>query len=300
MLTTDLLEITDLSPLGLLKVSGPDAKRFLQGQFTCNLDEISVTHSTLGAHCNPQGRIISLFRIFLYHDDYYLQMPKELIPTACTALKKYAIFFKVLLSDATDTVFQLGWNGRGWKRSLILPHQINEQMTHEDVTMIKLSESRYLMLARTPDALPSSMFTTKHFHSFQSWKKQDLAEGIASIYPESSEKFLPHDINLPHLNGVSFNKGCYTGQEIIARMQYRGKLKYQLVRAHVNTTLKLARGGDLYVENKPCGTIVDYALLTKNSYDLLIITQDIHLKANHVFIDLTKTVALEFDPLRVY
>jgi folate-binding Fe-S cluster repair protein YgfZ len=94
--------IINLRHLGHLCISGPDAKKFLQGQLTCNLDEITPTNSTLGAHCNPQGRVISLFRLFIFLDNYYLQMPREMIPIAQKALQKYAVFFKVKLSDASD------------------------------------------------------------------------------------------------------------------------------------------------------------------------------------------------------
>lgn len=217
---------------GLLKVSGRDAHKLLQGQLTCDVNDLSPTQPQLGAHCNPQGRIISLFYLFNYQGDYYLQMPRDMIDIALKALKKYAPFFKVELTDASD------------ESSII-------------------------------ESLGS------HLPTF-------LENGVAMIYPETSGVFLPHEINLPQLNGVSFNKGCYTGQEIIARMHYRGKLKNQL---HLATckSRALVRGNDIFDKNGIAGKIVDYVGNT-----LLILTRDAsqplfldeahtqHIEVNHV------------------
>lgn len=206
--------------LGALQISGIDAKKFLQGQLTCNLEEVTESQSKLGAHCNPQGRIISLFHIYLHQESYYLLMPKSLIPIAQAALKKYAVFFKTELKDVSDTI-----------NSIDLPIE-------------------------------------------KTWKTQAIANGIPFIYPETSEKFLPHEINLPNLGGVSFNKGCYTGQEIIARMQYRGKLKTHLYRAKTSSEAPPIRGADIYSNNEVAGTIVDYCQLSYNEHELLVIATE--------------------------
>lgn len=201
-----------IQELGILQISGIDAKKFLQGQLTCNLEEVTESESKLGAHCNPQGRIISLFRIYLRENSYYLQMPKAIVPIAQNALKKYAVFFKVELNDASNSM---------------------------------------------PNLTPYD------------------GEDIPLIYPETSEKFLPHEINLPARGGVSFNKGCYTGQEIIARMQYRGKLKTQLFRAKARTETPPIRGADIYANKEIAGTIVDYCQLGyNNEYELFIIATE--------------------------
>ncbi len=213
---------------GLLKVSGKDAHKLLQGQLTCDVNEVSPTEPRLGAHCNPQGRIISLFYLFNYQGDYYLKMPRNMIDIASKALKKYAIFFKVELTDASD-----------------------------DVSIV--------------DSLGS------HLPTF-------LDNGVAMIYPETSGVFLPHEINLPQLNGVSFNKGCYTGQEIIARMQYRGKLKNQLQLATCEAQAP-TRGNDIFDEKGIAGKVVDYVGNT-----LLILTRD---TSQPLFLDEARTQRIE-------
>lgn len=224
--------------LGLLCVEGVDSKKFLQGQLTCNLDEMISKKLQLGAHCNPQGRIISLFHIFLQDDKYFLLMPLELIPIAIAALKKYAVFFKVNLTDAQDK-------------------EIIQQI------------------------IPSEI----------EWKKQNIQQKIPAIYPETSEKFLPHEVNLPELNGVSFNKGCYTGQEIIARMQYKGKLKTHLYLG--KTQHPPTRGAEIYSTKGPTGNVVDYIDLGYNNYHLLFTANEKEVNDKMLFLDNEKTLTVE-------
>lgn len=214
---------------GLLNISGEQAKKFLQGQLTCNLDEVTENNPCRGAHCNPQGRIISFFLLFLHDNQYYLQMPRELIPIALKALQKYAVFFKVKMADVSDTFNQ-------------------------------------------PDLL-------KHLPSM------DISDGIPAIYPETSEKFLPHELNLPALGAVSFNKGCYTGQEIIARMQYRGKLKNHLYRATVQSPVSLIRGADIFCEGQSCGSLVDFRRIENNTYEIFVIAPETQIKTAKLTVD---------------
>lgn len=236
------IDFTPLAHLGLLAVYGEDAKRFLQGQLTCDLETITETSASLGAHCNPQGRVISLFKIIANPKGYYLQMPFELIPIALKALQKYAVFFKVSLIDESASLNQLGFN------------------------------------------------TTKE--NAEKQHQFEISQQIPSIFPETSEKFLPHELNLPNLNAISFTKGCYTGQEIIARMQYRGKLKKQLFRAHLQSETPPVRYQDIYTDNQIIGKLVDYSQIDTNRYEVLILIPDNQTSHPLLFINSDKKNAL--------
>lgn len=227
---------THAEPLGLICVTGEGAKKFLQGQLTCNLDEISSEISCLGAHCNPQGRIISLFTLFLRNDDYYLQMPIDLIPIALAALQKYAVFFKVKLHETPNTISNL---------------------------------------------------------SEETWKKLNISAGIPTIYAVTSEKFLPHELNLHKLQGISFNKGCYTGQEIIARMHYRGKLKTHMYRVKAESNEPPQLGNEIFNSSTSSGNIVDFVQVGYNSYELLITALEADVNSNTLFLNKEKTTRLE-------
>ena len=214
---------------GLIKISGPDAKKLLQGQLTCNVDDVTPTTTCLGAHCNPQGRVISLFRLFQYEDAYYLYMPTTLVPIALAALKKYAMFYKVELSDASSELETIQ-------------------------TAIQLE----------PYA--------------------DIQKGIPAIYPETSGKFLPHDINLPNLHAINFDKGCYTGQEIIARIHYRGTPKNHLYLAEITSSTAPTPGEDIYSDDQHiAGTVVDVSHC-ETTHQTLIVTSATHAKDNHLFL----------------
>lgn len=210
----------------LLKISGPEAGKFLQGQLTCNLEEVSESQSRLGAHCNPQGRVLFLFRVFLFQDSYYLVLPQEMADLALACLKKYAIFFKLELSSI-----------------------------HNDACPQALAEK-----------------------AAQEWQYFDLAQNIPQIYPETSALFLPHELRLHELQGISWDKGCYTGQEIIARMHHKGKLKKRLYLAQIHTAAQPRRGAELYqltaAGSHPAAFIVDYRELSYNLYQLLVLTHE--------------------------
>ncbi len=226
---------SNLPLFGFLKVEGVDAKKFLQGQLTCNMEEVLPSQVHLGAHCNPQGRIISLFRLFFYQDAYYLQMPQVMVSLALQAFKKYAVFFKVSLSDSINEFPSVGYN------------------------------TELLSRAQSNGIYPT-------------------------IYPETSEKFLPHELGLQHTPAISFNKGCYTGQEIIARMHYRGKLKNQLCRGSVHSEQPPQRGGNIYDEAGVMGTLVDYYKKNNNMYEIqIIMTID---KLTHLFLDENRQVGI--------
>lgn len=217
---------------GLLKITGVDAKKLLEGQLTCHVENLVPNQSCLGAHCNPQGRVISLFRLFLFHDAYYLFMPKTLVPIALEALKKYAVFYKVELKDASD----------------------------ELVSVVPITQ-----LAAY----------------------SDVHQGIPAIYPETSGKFLPHDLNLPALGVVSFDKGCYTGQEIIARMQYRGKPKNHLYHATITTPNPPLPGEDIYTHpeaDRAVGMVADVLQLENNVYHVLLVTDETNATNAHLYI----------------
>ena len=219
---------------GLLKVSGIDAKKLLQGQLTCDVDTVTPEKSCLGALCNSQGRVLSLFRLFQHQDAYYMFMLRNMVPITLAALKKYAVFYKTELSDASADL------------DYLQPNVINEQYA-------------------------------------------DIHQGLPAIYPETSGKFLPHDLNLQETQAISFEKGCYTGQEIIARMHYKAKLKNHLYAAEINSTLPVLPGAEIYCldsdnQSRPAGMIADAEKLTQQQYLVLFVTDEQNANDGRLFL----------------
>jgi folate-binding protein YgfZ len=281
--------LIDLSHLGLLSVSGEGAKTFLQGQLTCHLDELH-DHSRLGAACNPQGRIISFFRIFFYQDTYYLQMPADIVTNTLTALQKYAVFFKVTLQDASKTLQCISYSGPDADKDLgqffeNLPMNTDDIIQSNNLLILKLPGifPHYEIIGSEKNLQPitQQLKTAQAISPMNRWKYNQIMAGIPSIYTTTQHTLLPHEINLQQINALSFNKGCYTGQEIIARMHYRGQLKKHMYRARVITQKEPPPGQEIF----PAGVVVDSCSDGENTYQLLIIANQTDVQNNQLFLD---------------
>lgn len=254
----------DLTSLGLISINGADAKKLLQGQLTCNIEKL--THPRLAAHCNSQGRIVSLFYIFVKNEIYYLLLPKSMIAITLAALKKYAIFYKAELQDASEQFTILGITGP-------FTHALAK---NENVTIIDMERFRKILIGEreiiTNMLAPFS--PTISLKDENAWKCLDIYAKHPAIHPETSGKFLPHEMNLHNMHAIDFDKGCYTGQEIIARMQYRGKLKTHLYQAEIRETYSPLPGASIFSQNHTAGYIVDAAKKDQEHYCLLIVTDE--------------------------
>jgi len=246
--------LAPLSHFGLLKVSGPDTQTFLQGQLTCDMQEVTTNNSCLGAYCNQQGRIIAAFRIFQYSEAYYLRMPKAIVDPTLDKLNQYALFSKVKLQNATDELLGIGVTGV-------------KSLAHENSIVMPIGHARFECYG--PAAAIQQLIEKLDLPMLDPWVWQllDIRSGIPNIYLETQEKFLPHRINYHLINGINFNKGCYLGQEIIARMQYRGKLKHHMYRVASEHALK---PGDSF---KDIGQVVDCCKADKH-YEALVVLQE--------------------------
>lgn len=268
--------LIELSPLGLIKVPGAAAEKFLQGQVTCDAQTINATHSSLGAHCDHKGRIQAIFRLFKYQDDYYLQLPRALIPATLLLLKKYAVFFKINLEDASPHWTQIGLSGTEATEQLTTlfgpaPTQIDEVFTLENLIIIRMPDTQPRFVVIAAPSIIAEKFSTS-IAAYAQWKLLDIQAGIPTVYPESVGLFTPHQLNLHLINGVSFTKGCYTGQEIIARMQYLGKLKQQMYRVQFTCDDLPLPGTQLYNETgQEIGELVDMVFVSATNAQALVV-----------------------------
>ncbi len=293
--------LIDLPSLGLIKITGLDAAKFLQGQLTCDVREVTEQQSRLGAHCDSKGRIQATFRLFYYQGDYYLQLPRTQIQPLLNVLKKYALFSKVTLTDISNEWQQLGITGDNCATALAsltedpLPEKTDITLTSNNLIITRLphhtTTPRFCLLILTTDshegwrvggfpatrslrAWQGAAATGPRDHrstnvvdkdkdkDFNNWQKLDIEAGIATLFPETANQFTPQQINYTALNAVSFTKGCYIGQEIIARTHYLGKAKQHLYKINFQnpnalefqpgTKLISMNNGDL----QECGTLI--------------------------------------------
>ena len=213
----------------LLEVGGKDSEKFLQGQLTCDLARLGEGQYGLGALCNNKGRVYANFRILRHDERFYLVMPQGIGATAKTQLAKYIPFYKAEMTNASSQFQRVGLAGpeaRTW-----LGRQLPDLPAPG--TMTSLGNSLLLNLGGedgrfeywTPAGQPSPVTSSAipEANSPASWSALDMQSGLFFIEPEDIEAYTPEELNLDLAGFVSFSKGCYTGQEIVARMHYRGK-----------------------------------------------------------------------------
>ena len=224
-----------LSHEGVLAVRGVDASKFLQGQLTCNLDYLSDAKATLGARCTQKGRMQSSFRILLEGDGCLLAMASELIEPQLADLKKYAVFSKSKLSDESASWLRFGLqdgDGALVSLGLDLPQDTDSVVRDNDLIAIRVSPARAELWVRAEQAADIRLRLAAQLPegTLNDWLLGQIRAGIGQVVGTTREEFIPQMLNLQAVGGVSFKKGCYTGQEIVARMQYLGKLKRRLYR----------------------------------------------------------------------
>ena len=214
---------------------GVDASKFLQGQLTCNLDYLSDAKATLGARCTQKGRMQSSFRILLEGDGRLLAMASELIEAQLADLKKYAVFSKSKLTDESAAWVRFGLQNADaalLSLGLELPAETDSVVRNNDLIAIRASANRAELWSRAEQAtdIQSRLAAQLPEGTLNDWLLGQIQAGIGQVFGTTREEFIPQMLNLQAVGGVSFKKGCYTGQEIVARMQYLGKLKRRLYR----------------------------------------------------------------------
>ncbi len=263
---------------GVIAVRGPDASTFLQGQLTCNLNYLNESHS-LGARCTPKGRMLSSFRILPLGDGYLLAMAAELVQPQLEDLKKYAVFSKSKLFDESDAWSRFGlFEGDSALGELgfALAPEAGALQQKDGLLALRLENGRAELWAPADQAptLLGKLVALLPTADVDAWKLTQIRAGVGQVFGETRETFIPQMINLQAVGGVSFKKGCYTGQEIVARMQYLGKLKRRLQRLAGDADLP-APGTELFspVHSTSVGEVV-LAAHSEDGIELLAVLQE--------------------------
>ncbi|MDG1581684.1 folate-binding protein YgfZ [Pseudomonas sp. GOM6] len=271
---------TLLNHEALLAVRGPDASKFLQGQLTCNLNYLDENTSSLGARCTPKGRMTSSFRILQEGDGYLLAMANELLEAQLADLKKYAVFSKSTLADETSAWVRFGLSGGDaalQTLGLELPQAAGSLVRANDLLALRVSDVRAELWAPAAQGEPLRSLLAAQLDEapLNDWLLGQVRDGIGQVFGETRELFIPQMINLQALGGVSFKKGCYTGQEIVARMQYLGKLKRRLYRLSLTADALPVPGSELFspVHGSSVGEVV-LAAQARQGIELLAVLQE--------------------------
>jgi len=246
--------ICDVSELGLILVTGDDAQAFLQNQLSSDIDEVNENRFQLSSYSTPKGRMLAIFRIVRIENGYILILPASVVTTTLQRLAMFVLRANVTLADASEhfTRLAIQTDHNEIIESDSLPS--TEYGVKQSDSLITLNlgqlddQHRYLMLTLSVDEATSIW---KKFNdqlqaaSFDAWRLSEIKAGMPVIYPQTNEEFVAQMSNLNLLGGVSFKKGCYPGQEIVARMQYLGKLKRRMFLSKLDTDICPEPGDDL-------------------------------------------------------
>jgi hypothetical protein len=271
--------ICDLSHLGLLQLGGADTFTFLQGQVTNDVKQLNGQIAHYSGYCNPKGRLLAIFLAFAHKDHIHLQLPKELIAPIAKRLKMYVMRSKVDIQDVSESIIKIGVNGPKAIELLSplfsqIPQNDYELVSLENGALIKLpgNQPRFEIFTDIANAPTIWNILAPHTKTADAayWELLEIQAGIPEVYVKTQEEFVPQMLNLDLLNGINFKKGCYTGQEIVARTHYLGTVKRRTQLAHIDCATQPNAGDDVLNSNGDIvGKVVRCAPSFNGGYDLL-------------------------------
>ncbi|MSQ72112.1 MAG: folate-binding protein [Betaproteobacteria bacterium] len=304
--------LAELSHFGVLGFSGDDAQAFLQGQLSCDVVGLAEHAWVFGSYCSPKGRILASFMHWRRGGDYFMLLPKALIPAIQKRLTMYVLRSKVKIVDLTPAHSLLGAAGDGAAGALTalygpLPGEAYAMRSDEGRgALLVMPGGRYLICVPAVAALDvwRELATTLRPVGTPCWEWLDVQAGIPWIVPATQEFYVPQMVNLDRIGGVSFSKGCYPGQEIVARTQYRGILKRRMFLAHLaafqDGDVLPSPGDDVFADDLPgqaSGSVVNAQRVAGGGVDLLAVVQIASREGSRVHVASPDGPILEFHPL---
>lgn len=287
---------TRLEHYGLIRGSGEQASAFLQGQFGNDLAKVDAHHHQLNCYSNPKGRLLAIFRVFMQTEHYYLRMSKDIIEATLSRLKMFVLMSKVTLDDVSDSMCGLGVGGEGAARLIAkvlgeAPSEVDTLSTLDGVSVLRIPgiEERFEIYAERERiaSIEASLAGQCQVINEGAWMLGEIMAGIPTIFTQTREAFIAQMTNLQLIDGLSFKKGCYPGQEIVARMHYLGKLKRRMYLADIHTVTPPPPGVDIFSGDSASlvGKIVDARTLQgQPTYALCVLniasaeTDNLHLE----------------------
>ncbi len=275
--------VCELTPLGLIRVTGEEALTFLHSQFTNDLEQITTHTSQLNSYCNPKGRVLSIFLVFKHDDDYFLVLPKDVIEITLKKLVMYKLRSKVDLFDASEQSVLFGVTGPGVEPAfenlgIELPQKVYGCTQESEATLVRLPSENVRVLivtnAETAVSLCGRLSEKLPLATFRLWDLHDISCGIPRVTALTSEAFTPQMTNLELIDGVSFSKGCYPGQEVVARTHYLGKPNRRMYRASITTERLPEPGTNVFSTeegDQPLGKVVVSQMVSTGHASALIV-----------------------------
>ena len=240
-----------LDKTATIRVEGDDRIQFLQGQLTQDINLISQDKALYAGFCNPKGRVLAFMLCYVAHESIHIQLDSSIKEFILKKLKMYVLRSKVSLNLLEETFTTLGLVGSKAfdEHNIETPKKHLDIVQCQDIMIMRIGQDseRYQLMGETSKVnqfikLNFSAYSTM---SLDDWNNLNILDGIPDIYPTTQEAFIPQSLNMDLIEGINFKKGCYTGQEIVARTHYLGKVKRRMYRAFIKSQVNLSPGDQI-------------------------------------------------------
>ncbi|WP_293372513.1 hypothetical protein [Nevskia sp.] len=279
--------IAPLADRGTIRVKGADADAFLQGQLSNDIRELTPTRGQLASYSNPKGRVLAIFAAIRVADEIWLETSRSLLASTLKRLKMFVMRSKVTIDDAGSEVISIGVAGPNADRvmeaaGLLVPSVLCLCAEIDGIVVMRRRGPQNRYTLHGPAARLSALWPKLAAHAqpvgAEAWRLTDILAGYPALHPETAEQHVAQMINLDKLEGVSFTKGCYPGQEIVARLHYLGNLKRRMFVAR--TAAETVTRGEAIVlagsEGQAVGEVLDHALHPDSGRALLVVLHTSH------------------------
>ncbi len=271
---TKLNGVARLGHLGVIRVEGTDAASFLQSQLTQDFSSLGLSEARLAAYCSAQGRMLASFYGFKRsHTEILLICSRDLLTPTLQRLSRFVMRAKAKLTDASDEYGVFGLAGDALAGLAGSSQSVWSKLDINDASVVFLYPAdgvqRALWLAPAGQAAPAGSSLSP-----LAWALGEVRSGIAMISTATAESFVPQMLNYESVGGVSFKKGCYPGQEVVARSQFRGTLKRRAFLAHSDAAMKA--GDEVFLQGdaeQPCGIVAQAATAASGGFEAIISMQ---------------------------
>ncbi|MEJ2530095.1 MAG: folate-binding protein YgfZ [Gammaproteobacteria bacterium] len=299
--------IFDLTHLRLISITGADAVPFLQGQLTNDINQVSCEHHQMSSHCTHQGRMLANFRVFSHDGALILQLPADTKSALIKHLSMFVLRSQVHIEDVSDQMVAIGLAGE-YATTLLGERfsQVPESPGADGMSLLSLPghPPRYEIIgqAATIESMWKELSTQARATNHAIWSLLEIRAAIPTVYSNTAEAFVPQMLNMQLLDGVSFTKGCYVGQEVVARMRYLGELKRRMYLARADTERQPQPGDELFSDSgeqsgQGAGKVVMSAPSPQGGYELLAVVAASSYQDKTVHLEHASGPVLEFLPM---
>ncbi|HEY4998447.1 MAG TPA: folate-binding protein [Usitatibacter sp.] len=274
--------VADLSHNALLGVTGDDAAAFLHGQFTNDVQSLGAGEAQWNGWCSAKGRLLATFLLLRRADGFMLMLPAEIAAAFAKRLAMYVLRSKVKVQEVSELFSRIGIAGPN-AATVVASHWASapppmRSVEKDGAVCVGLGDGRFVALVPSAAAPAFRDLVSREGKGCDAdaWEWTSIQAGVPTIVAATQEAFVPQMANFELVGGVSFKKGCYPGQEIVARTQYRGILKRRMALAHIAGDERPLPGQSVYsaaFADQSAGTIVNAAPAPGGGFDALVVAQ---------------------------